>query len=76
MEEVNLIFEATKFAILGMGTVFLFLSIMVYILNIQAKIVGKFFPDKTKEEPTKQIKDDKKIVAVITGAIMAYKRGN
>lgn len=75
MEEVNLIFEATKFAILGMGTVFLFLLTMVYILNIQAKIVGKFFPDK-KEESTKQIKDDKKIVAVITGAIMAYKRGN
>ena len=46
MEEVNLIFEATKFAILGMGTVFIFLLIMVYVLNIQAKIVGKFFPDK------------------------------
>ena len=35
----------TKFMILGMGVVYLFLGIMVVVVNVQAKIIAKYFPD-------------------------------
>ncbi len=50
--ETNLITEAFKFMALGMGIVFLFLIVLIYALKIQAKIIGKFFPEK-KVEPIK-----------------------
>lgn len=50
--ETNLIAEALTFMVLGMGIVVLFLTIMVYVLRLQAKLIGKYFPDK-KAETTK-----------------------
>ena len=51
--ETNLIAEAFKFMVLGMGIVFTFLIVMVYALKLQAKLIGKYFPEKKKAEPTK-----------------------
>ena len=48
MEEVNSLLEALKFMVLGMGVVFLFLTIMIYVLKIQSFILTKFFPEKEK----------------------------
>jgi len=50
--ETNLIAEAVKFMVLGMGIVFIFLIIMIYALKFQALIIGKFFPEK-RVEPNK-----------------------
>ena len=47
--EINLIAEAFKFMVLGMSTVFSFLILLVLILNIQAKVLTKFFPQKAAE---------------------------
>ncbi len=49
--ETNLITEAMKFMVLGMGIVFLFLIVMVYVLKIQAKLIGKYFPEKRVKPP-------------------------
>jgi len=40
---------------LGMGVVFLFLTIMVYAIKLQAKLIGKCFPipDKKPQEVNK-----------------------
>ncbi|MEW6551851.1 MAG: OadG family transporter subunit, partial [Campylobacterota bacterium] len=46
MEEVNLVAEAFKFLLLGMGVVFAFLTLLVFILKIQARLVQKYFPEK------------------------------
>ncbi len=51
MQEVNMLGEAFKFMLLGMGIVFAFLVMMMYALKVQAYIVGKYFPDKKKDEP-------------------------
>ena len=81
MEDVNLVVEALKFMALGMGVVFLFLIIMVFVLKLQAKLIAKYFPEKPKEETPSQWKpqsvkssttDDKDTVAAITAAIMHY----
>lgn len=50
--ETNLTVEALKFMVLGMGIVITFLTVMVYALKLQAKLIGKYFPEK-KVEPVK-----------------------
>jgi oxaloacetate decarboxylase gamma subunit len=47
--EINLIAETFKFLILGMSTVFMFLVVLVYVLQIQSTIIMKFFPQKSVE---------------------------
>ncbi|MBD3841597.1 MAG: OadG family protein [Campylobacterales bacterium] len=78
MEEVNLVTESLKFMVLGMGVVFLFLTVMVFVLKIQAKLIAKFFLEKPKDiskewkpKPT-NVADDKDTIAAITAAIIHY----
>ena len=49
MEEVNLIAESIKFMFLGMGVVFAFLTIMIFVLKAQGAILTKFFPQEEKK---------------------------
>lgn len=78
MEEVNLVSEALKFMALGMGVVFLFLTIMIFVLKLQAFLIAKFFPEKEKEKvcswkPEKAVTtDDRDTTAAITAAIIHY----
>jgi len=75
--ETNLIVEGFKFMGLGMGTVFVFLIIMIGSMNIMSKIIHKFFPEPTAEinpsVATKQ--DNKKVIAAITAAISHHRQG-
>jgi len=79
MEEVNLVSEAFKFMALGMGIVFLFLTIMIFLLKLQAFLIGKFFPVKEKEkvnswkpQNSSVEQDDRDTTAAITAAIIHY----
>ena len=78
MEEVNLVSEALKFMVLGMGIVFAFLTIMIFALKTQARLIAKFFPIKPKDVSNEwkpqatEVSDDKDTVAAITAAIMHY----
>ncbi len=78
MEEVNLVSEAFKFMALGMGIVFLFLTVMIFVLKIQAKLIAKFFPEKPKDvsstwkPESTPADDDKDTIAAITAAIIHH----
>jgi oxaloacetate decarboxylase gamma subunit len=78
--EVNLVTEGLKFMILGMTTVFLFLTLLIYVLKLQEKIITKYFPQKeSKPTPkvqavTKPKSDDGEIIAAITAAITDFKK--
>ena len=81
MEDTNLVLEALKFMVLGMGIVFLFLVIMIIILKLQTKLIMKFFPLEEKiktsklESKTKTIHTDsieKVTIAAITAAIIHH----
>jgi len=75
--ETNLVIEGIKFMFLGMGTVFVFLSIMIAAMNAMSTIIHKFFPEpqsNVETEPTIQ-PDKKKIVAAITAAIIHHRQG-
>ena len=47
--EIDLVEEALKFMLLGMGTVFMFLIVMIVAMKLQAAFVHTFLPDDPKE---------------------------
>ena len=62
---------------LGMGTVFLFLIIMIASMNAMSYVIHKFFPEPQSNVDTSvnNKKDNKKIVAAITAAISHHRQG-
>jgi len=50
-DEVNYVVEAFKFMLLGMGVVFLFLFILVKVVEVQAKLISKYFPEDISKTP-------------------------
>ncbi len=78
MEELNLVTESLKFMVLGMGIVFIFLTIMIFALKAQAVLIAKFFPLKPKEvssewkPKTTDESDNKDTIAAITAAIIHH----
>ena len=77
MEETNLIIEGFKFMGLGMGTVILFLIVMIVCMNIMSVVIHKFFPEPEPITPgtTESKKDNKKVIAAITAAIAHHRQG-
>ena len=75
--ETNLILEEYKFMGLGMGTVFLFLIIMIGSMNLMSYIIHKFFPEPQASEPAPAApqQDNKKVIAAITAAISHHRQG-
>ncbi|MDD2384120.1 MAG: OadG family protein [Sulfurospirillaceae bacterium] len=78
--EINLIAETFKFLILGMSTVFMFLILLVYVLQIQSKIIMKFFPQKSVAENAggkvarAKSTDNLAVVAAIAATLKTYKK--
>ena len=80
--EANLVVEGLKFMALGMGTVFLFLVIMIVMMNLQAKVIQRFFPEPNEgslpvppaQQQTQQSKNNK--VAAIVAAIIEDKKNS
>jgi oxaloacetate decarboxylase gamma subunit len=78
--EVNLIAESLKFLVLGMSTVFMFLVLLVLVLNIQAKIIMKYFPHKEEQSDAKNHSQglsqngNLAVVAAIAASLESYKQ--
>jgi len=77
--ETNLVMEGVKFMFLGMGTVFIFLIVLILFMNLMSYIVYKFFPEPQPSLETEQtgVKQDnnKQVVAAITAAIKHHRKG-
>ena len=73
--EMNLVAEALKFMVIGMMTVFVFLVLMVLVLNLQRKIISRYFPTKAPSTPSRKqtsnnvVSDDAAVVAAIMASI-------
>lgn len=70
--EIDLVTEAFKFMLLGMGTVFVFIIIMIVAMKLQAAFVQTFLPDDPKEPDVvvSVLPDKKNKVAAIIAAIL------
>ncbi|BAF70412.1 OadG family protein [Nitratiruptor sp. SB155-2] len=68
-----MILEAVKYMILGMGVVYLFLMLMVWVLDWQHKLLLKYFPESFEEPKAEKGVTSKreklKKVAAITAAL-------
>ncbi len=75
--EANLIMEGVKFMILGMGTVFVFLIVMIASMNIMSTVINRYFPEPQPgaNASANGGQDKKKIVAAITAAIKYHRQG-
>ena len=75
--EINLVTEALKFMILGMGVVFSFLIIMIFVLKAQAALLTKYFPEKKIEvakRPQSNVSSNETAkVAAIVAAVQHHK---
>jgi len=69
----NMVAESFKYMILGMGIVFVFLYVMVLVLQFQARMIGKYFPEKPAEKGGETAGVDKKKVAAAIAAIQHHK---
>ncbi|CAA6814606.1 MAG: Unknown protein [uncultured Sulfurovum sp.] len=76
-DEVNYVIEAFKFMLLGMGIVFLFLFILVKVVELQAKIIGKYFPENTSKIPATKAgntaEEEQRKVAAIIAAVTEFR---
>jgi oxaloacetate decarboxylase gamma subunit len=77
--EANLVVEGFKFMALGMGTVFMFLLVMIFMMQLQAKLIHRFFPEPNESavpvptaQQTQENKNNK--VAAIVAAIIEDKK--
>ncbi len=78
----NLVTESLKFMVLGMGIVYVLLAFIVFLTNLQAKIIAKYFPDKSDnggsvravKGATTTAKSDGALIAAISAAISYYKK--
>ena len=73
MENTALIVESIKFMVLGMFVVFAFLTVLIVVVNVQAKIIAKFFPEKPSLSSSTQT-DDKHHVAAIVAAVTEFRK--
>ncbi len=77
-DEVNYVVEALKFMLLGMGVVFLFLVILVKVVELQAKLIAKYFPEDTSQIPTSNVgnsvDEEQRKVAAIIAAITEFRK--
>ncbi|MDQ7045684.1 MAG: OadG family protein [Sulfurimonas sp.] len=75
--ETNLIVEGFKFMGLGMGTVFLFLIILIGSMNLMSFLVNRFFPEphQNPDATVNNKQDNKKVIAAITAAITHHRQG-
>jgi oxaloacetate decarboxylase gamma subunit len=77
MEEVNLLAESFKFMILGMGVVFLFLYILVKVVELQAYLINKYFPEvpaPATPVATNTTEDENRRVAAIIAAVAEFRK--
>lgn len=78
--DTSLVFEGTKFMVLGMGTVFVFLVLMIVAINVMSMIIHRFFPEPEGTAPATTSTSAKSNVsakvAAITAAIMHHKQNS
>ena len=78
MEDVNLLAESLKFMVLGMGVVFLFLFILVKVVELQAYLINKYFPEAPPTPATpvanNTAEDESRRVAAIIAAVSEFRK--
>jgi oxaloacetate decarboxylase (Na+ extruding) subunit gamma len=75
--DTNLVMEGFKFMALGMGTVFIFLAVLIVLMNVMSVVLHKLFPEPqhSGESGAKTDSKSNKVIAAITAAITHHRQG-
>jgi len=60
--------------LVGMGTVFLFLAMLIIIVDVMSKIIQRFLPQEINELPTVVTNVDSNVIAAISTAVHEYRK--
>jgi len=74
--EYSLVGEGLKFMVLGMLIVFAFLAVLVQVMKLQAKIIGKYFKEETPvvtAPTTNDSEEESRRVAAIIAAVTDFR---
>lgn len=82
MQDTQLMTEGLALMSLGMGVVFVFLTVLVMVTTLMSKIIERFFPEPTaavSAQPTAQAAagaagDDDDLMVVISAAVHRYRQ--
>lgn len=70
MNDSNLIYDGALLMLIGMGTVFIFLSLLVFLTSL----LQKFATDNAAIQPRiEKLKTDEDEIAAVTAAVYAYR---
>jgi oxaloacetate decarboxylase gamma subunit len=62
--------------LMGMGSVFLFLALLVFAIKTMAAIIARYFPDPTIELAMPKKDTDPLVIAAISAAVHQYRSKN
>ena len=70
---MNELMSGLSLMLVGMSTVFCFLTLLVICINISSKVINRFWPEEltSTEASAKTTNDD--VVAAITAAVHQYR---
>jgi oxaloacetate decarboxylase gamma subunit len=75
--EYSLVGEGLKFMVLGMLIVFAFLAVLVQVMKLQAKIIGKYFKEEapvvTTSTSNNDSEEESRRVAAIIAAVTDFR---
>ena len=82
MNSSDLMEEGVELMLLGMGSVFIFLILLVVVTTLMSKVIGRYFPEpiaapagrKSAAKPQKKAGEvDAQTIAVISAAIRQHR---
>ncbi len=70
--------HAVELMAIGMGIVFLFLTLLVVLVNAMTLVIHRFFAERTSPEPTLPAKpaseQDEEVIAAISAAVHRHRQ--
>ncbi len=72
----ELLMQGLELMVVGMGIVFIFLTLLIFILNIMSSIIQRYFPEPqvfAKKARASQI--DPNVLAAISAAVHRHRSG-
>lgn len=70
----ELMAEGLRLALFGLGTVFLFLTLLVGATALMSTLVSRFEPESPSPSPAPE--DESRLLAAVATAVKVYRRNN